>query len=193
MTEQREYAPIIIQLLKGSVYFSDSCWRDLLIHQKAVKEYFAQIGINLVLNESDGYAYLTQPEHDEESEEKPLPRLMRKMPLTFEVSLLCVLLREEMDSFDSGASESTNLYISLSEIRDRLQVYFREKYDQIRLYRELDRYVRQVEKTGLIRQSNSGSENQEPVFEILRIIKARVGPDFIVEFKRKLSDYAESL
>ncbi len=193
MKEQKEYAAIIIQLLKGSIYFNDPCWRELLIHQKAVKEYFSQIGISLILHESDGYAYLTQPEHNEESGEKPLPRLMRKMPLTFEASLLCVLLREEMDSFDAGSSESTNLYISLSEIRDRLQVYFREKYDQIKLYRELDRYVRQIEKTGLIRQSNSKRENQEPVFEVLRLIKAKVGPEFIVEFKRKLTDYAESI
>ena len=141
----------------------------------------------------DGYAFLVQPEDDDDTDVPPLPRLIRKMPLSFEVSLLCILLREEMDSFIAGASESSRLFLSMGDIRDRLQIYFKDSYDQIRLYKELDRYIRQVEKIGLIRQNNKNKESQEPVFEVFPHIKSRVSPEFIEEFKRKLELYGRSV
>ena len=193
MSRQKEYAPVVIELLKGTVFHTSAYWKELLIHQRAVKEHFEQIGLELVLHEGDGYAYLIQPEGDEDSPEPVLPRLIRKMPLSFEVSLLCILLREEMDSFDAGSGDASRLYLSLSEIRERLQIYFKESCDQIQLYKELDRYVRQVERLGLIRQSNRASESQEAVYEVFRLIKARVSPEFIEEFKRKLNHHAESV
>ena len=191
MKETKDYAPVILQLLKGILQYEDKEWNDLLIHQRAVRSYLTDIGLELHLNESDGYAYLTQPE-DEEGE-NPLPRLTRRHPLSFEVSLLCVLLREEMDAFEAGAAEALHLYISLSDIRDKLQIYFKENLDQIRLIKELDRYIRQVESLGLISQSNRNKENQEPIFRVLPLIKAKVSMEFISEFKRKLEEHGNSI
>ncbi|MBI9102191.1 MAG: DUF4194 domain-containing protein [Spirochaetales bacterium] len=191
MKETKDFAPVVLQLLKGILQYEDKDWTDLLIHQRAVRAYFADIGLELHLNEADGYAYLAQPLDEEE--EQPLPRLTRRIPLSFEVSLLCVLLREEMDAFEAGASEALYLYITLSDFREKLQVYFKENLDQIRLFRELDRYVRKVEELGLISQSNRGKENQEPIYRVSPLTKAKVSLEFIGEFKRKLEEHGKSL
>ena len=192
MTEIREYAPIVIQLLKGVISHGDKEWNQLLIHQKAVVQYLSQIGLELHLHEADGYGYLLQKEATSDSD-PPLPRLVRRHPLSFEVSLLAVLLREEMDIFDVAGAESSKCFLSMGDIRERLQLYFKENVDQIRLYRELDQYIRRVADLGLIRQVNKNRENQEPLFQILPLIKSRVDGDFINEFKRKLKDYVDSL
>ncbi|MDA3809736.1 MAG: DUF4194 domain-containing protein [Spirochaetaceae bacterium] len=193
MKEVKEYAPVIIQLLKGVISHEEKEWNELLIHQKAVAQYLSQIGLELHLHESDGYAYLLQMESDPDSDEIPLPRLVRRHPLNFEVSLLCVLLREEMDVFDISGSDSSKCFISIGDIRDRLQIYFKDNVDQIRLYRELDQYIRRVDDLGLIKQVNRNRENQKPLFQILPLIKSRIDGDFLAEFKRKLKEYVDSL
>lgn len=193
MKKHKDFAAAAIELLKGTVFYEDSIWKELLIQQRPLREYFKQIGLEMILHEGDGYAFLIQPESDEDADTPALPRLIRKMPLSFEVSLLCILLREEMDSFDAGASESSHLFLSMGDIRDRLQIYFKDSYDQIRLYKELDRYIRQVEKIGLIRQNSRNKASQEPVFEVFPLIKSRVSPEFIEEFKRKLEQHGRSI
>jgi Domain of unknown function (DUF4194) len=193
MKKHKDFAAAAIELLKGTVFYEDSIWKELLIQQRLLREYFKQIGLEMILHEGDGYAFLIQPESDEDADTPALPRLIRKMPLSFEVSLLCILLREEMDSFDAGASESSHLFLSMGDIRDRLQIYFKDSYDQIRLYKELDRYIRQVEKIGLIRQNSRNKASQEPVFEVFPLIKSRVSPEFIEEFKRKLEKHGRSI
>ncbi|MBI9097557.1 MAG: DUF4194 domain-containing protein [Spirochaetaceae bacterium] len=193
MNEIKEYAPVVIQLLKGVINHEDREWNDLLVHQKSVGQYFSQIGLGLHLHEADGYAYLVQMEPDTDSGQTPLPRLVRRHPLSFEVSLLCVLLREEMDSFDVGSVDATKCFLSLGDIRERLQLYFKDNVDQIRLYRELDQYIRRVAEIGLIKQVNRTRENQEPMYQVLPLIKSRIDGDFLADFKRKLKEYVDSL
>ena len=49
MIQQNEYASVIIHLLKGSVFHDHSCWKDLLIYQKSIREYISKIGLELIV------------------------------------------------------------------------------------------------------------------------------------------------
>lgn len=57
-------------------------------------------------------------------EDTDLPRLIKRLPLSLEETFLCVLLREELDKFDSAQNNSTTLIIRESEIREKLFVFF---------------------------------------------------------------------
>jgi len=81
-------------------------------------EYFGKIGLVLQLDEPDGFARLIQPKAHED-EENPLPRLMRKVTMNYETTLLAVLLREMLEEFDVR-SENTKLFVTQKEIKERI-------------------------------------------------------------------------
>lgn len=179
----RGWAPAAVRLLQGPVYDDEPAWKLLADNAVPIRRWLAAIGVELILDESEGFAYLSQPESEEEGGRA---RLVRRMPLTFEVSLLLVILREEFEHFDTANTDSRRLYLSGQEIRERIGLYFKEKTDQTRLMRELDRYIRQVEALGFIREA------REDMYEVRRIVKAKVNTGFLEDFKRAMEEHARS-
>jgi hypothetical protein len=103
------YAPIVLMLLKEPLYHGEKWWDELVnSYETEVRTYLAKIGLDLVLDKADGYAFLQQPEI-EDGDDK-LPRLMRRMKLNREQALLCVVLRQLLLDFDAG--EATVLRLS---------------------------------------------------------------------------------
>ncbi len=188
-TEYREYAPAIVRLLQGPVYDDDAVWKLLVLSAAAVRRYLAQIGVDLVLDDAEGFAYLTQPEAEDDDEKRP--RLVRRMPLSFEVSLLLVILREELDRFDATNADARKLHLGAREIRERIGLYFKEKTDQTRLVRDFDRYIRQVEELGFIRAVRQPDTiaPTEAVYEVRRIVKAKVNNELLEGFKKAMEEY----
>src|SRR3954453_4264833 len=92
------YAPVIVKLLQGAVYDDNQkVWNDLLQYQFEVSQYFEKIAVELIVERQDGYAYIRQVPIDEENN---TIGLVRRMPLSYELSLLCVLLRMLIDDFE---------------------------------------------------------------------------------------------
>src|SRR5438445_13170038 len=84
----------LITLLKGVIYREgdERLWGALLNLQARVRDYMAVLGLDLVLDEAEGHAFLksrTEPMADETT--PPLPRLIARRPLSFPVSLLLAL------------------------------------------------------------------------------------------------------
>ena len=53
------YTPVFIKLLKGPVeYLEKTSWEQLLQHQVELTRFLQQLGLILVLEKEDGYAYL---------------------------------------------------------------------------------------------------------------------------------------
>lgn len=186
--EYREWARAAVPLLQGPVYDDEPVWKLLVENAAHVHRWLAAIGVELVLDESEGFAYLSQPEPEEESGRA---RLVRRRPLTFEVSLLLVILREEFEHFDAAGTDSRRLYLTAAEIRERISLYFREKTDQTRLVRELDRYIRQAVDLGFLREAREAG-GAETVYEVRRIVKAKVNAGFLEEFKRAMEEHDRS-
>ena len=80
------YAPVIVKLLQGAVYYEDKLWDELILNQIQIDRFFRQIGIELIMEEKDGYAFLRQ----KEDEEGKTIGLIRRMPLTYEQTLCFV-------------------------------------------------------------------------------------------------------
>lgn len=186
------YAPVIIKLLQDVVYEEDSTnWNLFLSYSTPIREYFGKIGVEVYLDEAEGYAYLRQPEadNDEEQHTPPLLRLVRRRELSYKVTLLCVLLREQLREFDASGSESTRLILSTGQIREMIIPFFKEQANEVRLFKEVDSIINQAVELGFLKLLR-GTEDDR--YEVRRILKAKISADKLVEIKQKLQAYAES-
>lgn len=192
VNEEPEWAAVCVKLLQGPLYRlgpNDSTWALLEMWQGEISKYFAVIGVKVVIENADGYAYLSQKETN-------LPKLIKEYPLSPELSFLCVILREALDQFDSSENVSSMLVMKESEIRDRIATFFpdSEKSDQTKMYRKLDEYLNRLVELSFIREINAESLNQDKIenrdreFEIRRIIRSKVNSEFLEEFKKRLSE-----
>src|SRR4051812_25852337 len=104
----KPYSHILIALLKGIVYsHHEKVWDDLARpeHESGVKKYFADLNLDLIIDKSEGYAYLKQ-KVSEDLEDEEVPRLFERRQLNFHVSLLCLLLRKHLVENDKEGESS---------------------------------------------------------------------------------------
>ena len=184
-TTHEPYAPVIVKLLQGAVYDdSPKIWNDLLQYQFEISQYFEKIAVELIVEKQDGYAYIKQISIDEENN---TIGLVRRMPMTYELSLLCVLLRMLIDDFEISNTDQHNLYISHKRLKEELEIFFKEQSHKVRMLKELDRYIEQAEGLGFLKVIDKDTKiKDEFQYEVRRIIKAKITNDKLEEFKRKL-------
>ncbi len=183
------HAPAILRLLRDVVYVEDKEWDLLLNNQTHIRQHFAQLGLQLNLDEAEGYAYVSQPEPDpDDSEAISLPRLVARQPLTYEATLLSVLLREALQQFDATRPDETRLILSRLELQEMLTLFFVEQSDMTRFLRKIDSAINQVERIGFLKRVGKKEDEQ---FEVKRIIKAKLSADQLVEIRDQLVTYLE--
>ena len=182
------YAPVVIKLLQGPVYHDEAVWNILLQYAEQVKLYCAQLGLELQMHEEDGFAYLRQPElEDDEGHPVELPRLTRRIPLTYNVSLLCVLLREQLLQFETNSLESITCILTKEQLYELLLPILPEQTNELLVRNKADALIEQVISLGFLkRRPNLGPE----YFEVRRILKAKISVDQLVELKERLKGYA---
>jgi hypothetical protein len=192
-TSKSIYAHVIIKLLQGPVYADEkNIWRDLQSWQSAIQDYFGKIGIQLLINEVDGFARIVQPEPDE-TDINPLPRLMRKQTMNYETTLLCVILREILEEFDIK-SEGTKLYQTQKEIKERIELFYKEETNKSRLWKDLSRPINNLLNIGILKLTREDPVNKDNnQYEVKRIIKAIVSNDKLEEIKNKLGTYVNPI
>jgi hypothetical protein len=179
------YANVIVKLLQGAVYDDNpKFWNDLLQFQLEISQYFEKIAIELIVEKQDGYAYIKQIPIDEEDN---TIGLVRRIPMKYELSLLCVLLRMLIDDFEESNTDQHNLYISHKRLKEELEIFFKEKSHKVKMIKELDRYIEQAEDLGFLKVLDKEIKVKDDIqYEVRRIIKAKITNDKLEEFKHKL-------
>jgi hypothetical protein len=187
----------VLQLMKGVVY-SDAnqrAWSDLLQLQHQVRDYVEVLGLQVVIDESEGYAYLRQRPADEEDEEQ-LPRLIPRRSLSFHVSLLLALLRKKLAEFDAQGSD-TRLMLTRAQIVEMIRVFMPATSNEARLLDQIDAHITKVVELGFLRQAKtpagSPPRHAEQAYEVRRILKAFVDAQWLTDFNGKLAEYATTL
>lgn len=179
------YAPVIIKLLQGAIYSDDPHWERLQSYLTSIKEYFGKIGLHVQNYDTEGFAYLEQPDPEPEERTEPLPRLTIRRQLSFKVTVFCVLLRDQLRQFD--ASDATGrLVLSIEQIRDLLQPYLPEENNEDRFRREVEGLVKQTIEFGFLKRLSGQDEN----YEVRPILKAKIDADTLELLKQKLETYA---
>ncbi len=178
------FSRILIALLKGMLYADSdaSLWQSLLKLQARVRDHVTVIGLDLVLDEAEGYAFLRQrPALEGEPE---LPRLVSRRQLGYPVSLLLALLRKKLAEFDAR-SEDSKLVLSRTEIVELVKVFFPDSGNEARLMDKLDAHISKVAELGFLRRL----KGDEARFEVRRILKAFVDAQWLQEFASRLEAY----
>ena len=187
-TSLSSFAPLAIRLLKGVIYEEDQrLWNDLVkVQEQPLRRYFEQIGLNLVVNRNDGFAYLRQPDNEEEASQ--LPRLMKTRTLTLDQSILCVLLRECLDEHTIAESTSREPILSLHGLREMVELFFRERPTRQRFLKDVKKTVREVRDIGFLEVA--GQENilneDETRYRVKRILKAFIDADSLVQLAQQI-------
>ncbi len=177
----------IILLLKGLFYKQDNekAWLEMVEKSYgAIKDYFETIGLELRIDEEEGYAYLKNREVEED--EEALPKLIRSRELSYKVSLLIVLFRQKIADFEMQ-SDDFKAVITLQEIEDQLLLYLPLKSNEVKTGKEIASTVKKVEDLGFLRKL----KHQEGVYEIKRAIKAFVDAQWLNEFDQRLEAYRQ--
>lgn len=183
------YTSAVLKLLVSPLYSDDSpYWNILLTYQKQIQEYLAHIGMGLDVQEIDGYAYLYQPEiEDEEGAIMVLPRITRRDRLTFQATLLCVLLREWLDQQEAQNLDTSGCFITGEQIHELMLPFLPERNDMRKVGRRIEAAINQVSELGFLKRLSS--QQDIAYFEIRRILKARMDVEKLVEIKEKLQRY----
>jgi hypothetical protein len=182
------YARSLLRLLQGVVYLDEvKYWDEIRQYQQPIRNYISPIGLELVFNAEDGFAYIYQPE-PKEADEKALPKLMRTRQLKYEQSLLCILLREALEELDAATNTGTRLYITKGGIKERIEVFFKDHPNKQRLYKELgssiEYAIKQLGILRLVQEDELFPDNTR--YEISRIIKAMITAEKLEDVKLKL-------
>jgi len=187
MTDAHAVGSAIIRLMQGVVYreSDEETWQTLERAGGGVRDHFAAIGVEVVLDDSEGYAYLrTRPEDEEEA---ALPRLVRRRALTYNVSLLLVLLRKRLLEFETSGSEG-RLVLNRDQIVEMLRVFQADSSNEARIVDQVDRTISKAVELGFLRPLRGEAEH----WEVRRILKAYVDAQTLSDFATKLQQYAGS-
>ncbi len=184
---------LVIQLLKGVIYqeADASLWKSLLELQARVRDYVAVLGLELALDEAEGYAFLHARTENEDDAAPKLPRLVARRPLSFPVSLLLALLRKKLAEFDASGGD-TRLVLSRDEIVELIRVFLPDSSNEARLIDQIETHLNKIVELGFLRKLKPGvaqQQKQAGAFEVRRIIKAFVDAQWLAEFDARLAAY----
>ncbi|MCB1177463.1 MAG: DUF4194 domain-containing protein [Leptospiraceae bacterium] len=180
------YTNVIIKLLQGIIYLDDKEWNELKKYTDEIKKHFNSLGLALYFDEIEGFSFLKQMEFSED--ETPPLKLISKRQLTFSVTMICVVLREQLMQFDSSSSETGKLILSKEEIVNLVNSFYKE--DTSNEAKKLDKINSDINKLieyGFLKWFNE-SKN---LLEVKRIIRAIIDADKLNEIKEKLLEYAK--
>ena len=190
---QYDLTAIVVPLLKSVLFRDDdtALWTALLKLRPRVSDYLAVLALDLVLDEAEGYAFLRSRASDDEDSPK-LPRLVRRQPLSFQVSLLLALLRKKLAEFDASGGE-TRLILSRDQVVELVRVFLPEGSNESRLIDQVEMHLNKVIELGFARRLKPSGVGQEPMFEVRRILKAFVDAQWLADFDQRLDAYKTRL
>jgi hypothetical protein len=177
---------VLAYLLLSPIYREDrEQWETLRAERDAISHYFREIGQELVIDESEGYAFLRQIEIEGVDR---VPRIGRRQPLGYTATLLLVCLREELARFDAAPNDSSRLVLTREQLRELVGQFVRETNNQIRDQRTIDAAINRVVDLGFLRTFGAAESDS---FEVMRILKARFGPAELEQVRDRLKRHAE--
>lgn len=190
---------LVVPLLRGVIYqeTDTSLWQALYSLQPRVRDYVAVLGLELVLDEAEGYAFLRAraplAEGEDDSAAARLPRLVARRPLSFPVSLLLALLRKKMAEFDASGGDS-RLVLTREQIIEILRVFLPENSNEAKLVDQIDSHLKKIVELGFLRPlkpnlPSGGQTGQAAAFEVRRILKAFVDAQWLADFDARLHAY----
>jgi hypothetical protein len=175
---------VVVSLMKGIADRETDpvLWQSLIGIQARVRDYIACLGLDLALDEAEGFAYLRQRPAEEGAAE--LPRLVPRRQLGYQVSLMLALLRKKLAEFDATSGEA-RLILGRDDIVEMMRVFLAETANQVRLNDRIGADINRVVDMGFLRRLRGTNDR----FEVRRILKAFVDAQWLADFDQRLAAY----
>jgi hypothetical protein len=191
LTPGGELSLVVTSLMKGVLYADAQAkvWRHLLPLQSAVRDYVATVGLIVVIDETEGYAFLRQRTPDDlgvDDPEQEIPRLISRRSLSFPVSLLLALLRKRLAEFDATDS-GTTCVLSRDQIVAMVEIFLPTSGNEARVVDQIDTHIGKVVDLGFLRKTPDGE------YQLRRILKAFVDAQWLAGFDEGLREYAQQI
>jgi hypothetical protein len=181
-----DFSVVLIALMGGIVDREDhaAMWQRLLDLRPRVAEYVATMGLELIVDEAEGYGYLRQ--RRAAPGEPELPRLVARRQLGYSVSLLLALLRRKLAEFDADGGEA-RLVLEGAQIAEMARMFFADTPNEAKLMDRVETDVKKIVEMGFLRRLR-GSEDR---YEVRRMLKSFVDAQWLAEFEKRLSEYKD--
>ena len=185
--EFRERGIVAVHLLQGVIYEEqEEIWSLLLSNESDLNDYFCEIGLSLVIDRTEGMAYLRQFSEDERTGGyERLPRLFRKAPLTYKVTLLCVLLREECRKFEEEDLDNERCVVEIDSLLELWKPCFPAESDEFTLRKQLVASFKQLENLKFV----SGIKDEPDSWEVRKLLKARIPIEELERLRDQLTAF----
>lgn len=190
LPEFRDWSLAAVRLLQGVVYADDQrAWDAVLSNVSQLQDYLGRLGLLLLVDEAEGFAYLRQVDEDDLPEGyHDLPKLFRRSRLGYGPTLLCVLLRDALHRFEEEDVDNERCVVGTAELRDAWKAFFPPEHDEVRQQKELAAALRKIEELSFIRKFTDEPE----AWEVRRIIKARLPAAELENLRLQLSQAKEA-
>ncbi|MFT4088403.1 MAG: DUF4194 domain-containing protein [Gordonia sp. (in: high G+C Gram-positive bacteria)] len=185
MNDDHAVPSAIIRLMQGVIYreTDEDTWRTLEKSGAGVRDHFATIGVDVVIDDDEGYAFLrSQPGVEGE---EPLPRLVRRRTLTYKVSVLLVLLRKRLVEFETGGGEG-KLVLTTEQMVEMMRLFQADSTNEASVVDEVETTIKKAAELGFLRALRGEPDH----WEVRRILKAYVDAQTLSDFAAKLRQYA---
>jgi hypothetical protein len=188
-TRSNRLSVVVIRLLKGVVHRDDdlALWGDLLDLQNRLRDHVGVLGLDLFLDEAEGYAFLKSVPPPEEGGEA-IPRLVARRQLSYPVSLLLALLRRKLAEADASGGD-LRLVVSLDDLVEMVRTFLPERRDEAKVVDRIGEHARKIADLGFLRPLKGGGSAKEQRYEVRRILKAFVDAQWLSDFDARLEAY----
>lgn len=167
------FSPVLIALMKGVVWRDDDAtrWQQLLNLQSRVRDHVAALGLELEIDDLEGYALLRQRPL-QQGEERA--RLIPKRPLSYPVSLLLVLLRKALLEADNQGGDR-RLVLRYEDVVQLVRHFLKEGPNEAKLADQIGAHINKVKELGFLRPL----KGREGEYEVVRLLKTFVDANFL--------------
>lgn len=183
---------VVTHLMKGVVYRDthEKVWRHLVQLIPRISDYVATMGLVVVVDESEGYAFLRSKPDDQDGSDKDqeIPRLIPRYALSFHTSLLLALLRKKLAESDA-ADDGYRVILSRDQILDTMVMFMPTSTNEAKITENIDRTIGKVVDLGFLKRI----PKQDNQFEVRRVLKAFVDGQWLSDFDARLAEYAAEL
>lgn len=178
--QEQAFSRAAVMLLKGIVSRGrdEALWQDITSRQTELRDYFRRIGLTLIIDELDEYAYLRQEEGS------GLPHIVPRYPLSYNLSMLLVQLRKVLAEYDRAAG-GDRVVISFEDILRRMEPFLPIQINEMKYRQSVEHLVRAAVRMGFLLKI----KGQDTDYEVRPILRNFVDAQWLDDFAQKLEAY----
>lgn len=178
-----------VLLMQGPIFDHEpERWRRVTVEHRDIDGYFRQIGLRLIVDTVEGYAYLDQLAADELGE---LPRIMRRRQLSLGATVYGFFLRQELDRALKDDPAVGRVRRSLKEIRELVAEFFPASNNETADRRAAIAHLNDLAELGFVRRVPDAGEGNEAQFELTRLLRAKFSPDVAQELIARIRSHLD--